>query len=292
MNLYNQMMAFIAVVEENSFTRAAEKLNVTTTAISKQIKQLENHVGQQLLDRNTRKVKITEIGQRFYDHCKRVEQETKAAEAFIQSQSEEPQGRLRIRCAIMFAKVYLIKHLQEFRERYPLIQVEIDLADRIPDMEREEFDIVAGFKMRPEIDLQLRHRKLLSTRYLLCASKSYLEKYGTPRTPTDLKQHCFINHPLRQPINLINFKDGTQIYTKPPEIVINELDALIGICCDGAGILLVCDIQVSHLLKTGKLIQLLPNYPLEELSVYLFYRHSEYEQRKVRCFIDFVLEKI
>ena len=146
------MMTFVAVVEESSFTRAADKLAVTPTAISKQIKQLEGQLGQQLLDRDTRKGKVTEIGQRFYEHCKRIEHEMKVAAAFVQSQHEEPQGRLRISCSLMFAHAYLVKHLHEFSERYPTLQLEVEVADRIPDMEREDFDLLIGFKIMPQID--------------------------------------------------------------------------------------------------------------------------------------------
>lgn len=292
MSLYSEMSVFVAVAEEQSFTKAAEKLAVTPTAISKQIKQLEARLQQQLLERSTRKVKITELGEQFYTHCKRVEQEIAGVEGFIQSQNTEPQGRLRILSSLFFAHSHLINNLQEFHERYPRIQLDIELAERIPDMEREDFDILMGFSLLPQIDPHLRQRKLIVTEYALCAAPHYLKKYGTPKTPQDLKKHKLINHPLRQPLNLIRFQNGTCIYMDPPEIIINNLEALMTVCCDGAGVLLSTKMHISELLKQKKLVHILPEYPISEVALHLFYRHSEYEQRKIRCFIDFLLEKI
>ena len=292
MSIYSEIQAFIAVVEEQSFTKAANKLAVTPTAISKQIKELESRFHQQLLLRSTRQVSITEIGERFYQHCKRVEQEIGAVWQFIQFQQVEPQGKLRILSSLFFAHSWLLQYLPEFHERYPLIQLEIELADRIPDIEREGFDLLIGFSLLPQIDPQLRSRRLLTTHYMLCASETYLQKYGVPYIPLDLKKHKLINHPLREPSHLVRFKDGTQIYMDPPDILINDMEALIALCCEGMGILMVSEIQVAEILKQNKLIHLLPDYPMDDVSVYLFYRHTEYEQNKIRCFIDFLLEKI
>ena len=292
MSFTTQMMTFIAVVEAKSFTQAARRLSITPTAVSKQIKQLEEHLTQQLLERDTRKVKVTEIGEQFYTHCKRVEQEVMAAKTFIRSQSIEPQGQLRILCAMIFANTYLIKNLQIFHERYPKIQLNIELAERIPDREDENFDILVGFSLLPQIPIQLRSRPLLKTRYVLCAAPHYLKKNGTPKVLDDLQQHQLISHPLRTPINLIRVQKGTEVYMPPPEIVINSLDALVTLCCEGAGILLATEMQVGELLQREKLIRLLPDYPWQEVSMYLFYRYLEYEQQKVRCFIDFCLEVI
>src|SRR6185312_8734165 len=165
------------------------------------------------------------------------EQEIMNTEGFIQAQQEEPQGRLRILCSLFFAHSHLIDHLHEFHAHYPRLQLEIELAERVPDMGREDFDILLGFSLLPQINANLRQRKLLTTQYVLCAAPSYLKKYGAPKTPQDLKQHKLINHPLRQPTNLIRFQDGTQIYMRPPEILINSIDDLTILCCNGAGIL-------------------------------------------------------
>lgn len=292
MNNFLKWLTFIAVVEEQSFTKAAAKLGITPTAVSKQIKELEAQFNQQLLTRNTRKVAITEIGERFYSYCKRIQEEAQMAERFIEAQHNEPQGKLRILSSIMCGQAYIIEHLQAFHARYPRIQIELEISDRIPDMEREGIDLLVGFSQFVNISGELRQRKLLDTHYLLCAAPGYLQKCGAIATPEDLKKHKLINHPLRAPLNVITFRNGAQIRMDMPEIVVNNIDALIKLCCDGAGILMVSEMQVRDYLAKKKLLVLLPDYPLQKVSCYLFYRHTKYEQRKVRCFIDFLLEKI
>jgi DNA-binding transcriptional LysR family regulator len=292
MNKYQQILTFIAVAEEHSFTRAAKRLSITTTAVSKQIKLLEQQLGQQLLVRDTRNTLITEVGEQFYSHCKRIEEEMQAAENFIQAQTMEPQGTLRILCSLMFAQSHLVNYLYEFHQLYPRVQLNIELADRIPDMEREHFDLLVGFRIYPETLQNLRQRPLYTTKLLLCASPSYLQKNGTPLTIEDLMQHKLLNHPLRQPNNLIQFADGKEVYMPAPEIIINSVDGLITLCSKGVGMLLVGEIQVRDLLRQKQLIVVLPNHPINKVSLNLFYRFSEYEQRKVRCFIDFLLEKM
>ena len=291
MSFYNQMVTFISVVEEQGFTRAANKLFITPTAVSKQIKLLEARLGQQLLARDTRSVKVTDIGERFYLHCKRISHEVDAAENFIQLQKEEPQGRLRVLCAVAFSQGFLVQRLQAFREKYPQIQLDITIDDRIPNLEQEEFDLVIGNSMLPDSDSNLRYRKLLSSYYVLCASPSYLEKYGTPKTPEDLKSHKLITHPCRQPLNLVRFEDGKEVYMEMPEVVVNNIEALLRLCIDGAGLFYAIEIHVRELIEKKLLRPILPEYPLQQRDIYLFYRAMEYEQIKVRCFIDFFVDE-
>lgn len=291
MNFFNQILTYIAVIEERSFTAAATRLFITTTAVSKQIKLLEQKIGAQLIERDTRNMRVTDLGERFYLHCKRISTELSAAEDFIQHQQEEPRGLLRVFCSFVSAEIFLIKYLQTFRRSYPLIELHLELGDYFPDMDKENYDIVVGFSMLPQIPTHLRYRKLFTSHYILVAAPDYLKKFGVPITPADIKSHLYINHPLRRPTNLIQFNDGTEIHMSQPGLIINNITALLQVCIDGGGIMLVSDLQARQFIKEGTLTQILPHYPLSDVSIYLFYKSLEYEQKKVLCFIDYYTEK-
>lgn len=291
MSFYNQIVSFLAVAEEQNFTRAGEKLALTTTAVSKQIKLLEKKLGAQLFTRDTRTVRITEIGERFYLHAKRIAKEIATAEDFVLMQQEVPQGKLRIFCSFVFAELFLIKSLVEFQKRYPLVELEVEMGDYIPDPNKEFYDIIIGFSLEAGIAPNLHYRKLFTNHYVLCASAGYLKEHGEPKTVKELKGHRIINHPLRQPVNTITFTDGTQIYFENLPILINSVTALLQFCKDGAGIFQVSELQANKMLKTGEILQILPQEKFAEINICLFFRPAEYEQKKVRCFIDFYVAK-
>jgi DNA-binding transcriptional LysR family regulator len=175
-----------------------------------------------------------------------------AAEEFIQMQHNEPQGVLKIYCSIVYAEAYLNKNLHIFHAQYPRLKLEITIGDIIPDMERENFDLVLGFTLLPQFSVHLRQRKLFSTRYMLCASPSYLQQYGEPLTLEDLKTHKLLAHPIRQPINTVSFADGTKIYMQTPEISINNMRALLILCSNACGILMVSEMQAQEFLDQKK----------------------------------------
>ena|ERR1700677_177557 len=131
MSLAKQMLTFLTIVEHQSFTRAADKLFLTPTAVSKQIKLLEAKLGQQLLTRSTRKISITELGQQFYHHCLQLKNTLAQAHSFIESQHQAPQGHLRILSSLYFSHTFLAEHLHAFQQTYPRITLYVVL-DRKP----------------------------------------------------------------------------------------------------------------------------------------------------------------
>ena len=292
MSLAKQMLTFLTVVEQQSFTRAAEKLFLTPTAVSKQIKLLEDKVGQPLLTRTTRSLKITDMGEQFYTHCLRLKTDLDETRAFINSQDQEPRGTLRILSSLYFANAYLIKYLKEFHRLYPRLELYVDIGDRHPDLYQESFDVMIGFRHLGQMTPQLQQRKLQDARFILCASPAYLKERGIPQVPADLLQHTLLNHPARKPNNLVRFKDGTEIFMPAPELIINSLPVLLQLCCEGLGILMVGEMEALDLIQSGKLAQLFPDNPLEDFLVYAFYLDTPHEQQKISCFLDFYTSRI
>ncbi len=291
-NFVNKMLTFLAVVEEQSFAKAAKKLFITPAAVSKHIKQLETRLEHQLLERNTRYVKVTELGKEFYDYCVKLRTNIVSAEAFMESQHHVLQGKLSILSSLHFADTFLIKHLQEFHELYPRLELYIDIAERYPNLQADNFDIVIGFRSYAPTAEQLRQRKLYTDRLILCASQDYLKCHEKPKAIKDLIHHKWLVHSLHDPHHLVRFKNGTEILPEQTDVSINSMPALIELCRQGAGIFMAHHLLVKDLINSGELVEVLPEYPLADFAVYAFYRPMRHEQKKVRCFIDFYLKKI
>ncbi len=291
-NLVKAMMTFLEVMKEQSMTKAAQKLFLTPTAVSKQLKQLEEKLGQPLIKRTTRKMEVTELGARFYQHCVDLSLNLEQTEAFIEGYKLEPQGVLKIICSFYFSSLFPPEYYFEFQKKYPLIKLNIEISDRHPDLGQESFDLLLGFRHLGKITSQLKQRKLEESCFVLCAAPSYLKKHGEPKAPKDLEKHELINHPARDPDNLIKFKNGTEIFMPSPKIIINNMEVLIKLGLAGAGILILTQRDAEKYLTSGKLIQLLAKYPLENFIVYGFYQASHYEPVNRRLFLDFVLEKL
>lgn len=288
MTHFSQITAFIAVVEQNSFAGAARQQGVSTAAISRQVARLEAELHAQLLHRTTRRVTLTEIGAEYYQQCKKALGELAEAERTISESRSVATGTLSIISSRYFALQYLLSRLPEFMAQNPELEIKMELAERFPDLERENIDLIFGMSMPESLDLV--RKRVATTRYVLCASPSYLKKRKAPEVPEDLRQHCYIAHSMRQPDNVINFKNNREI-TANPVLRINDSQALRECALQGMGIVQLHDYMVLDTLRDGRLVELLKEFQEPRQSVYLYYHQSRYLQPKIRHFIDFYTEK-
>lgn len=289
MNSIKQIMAFIAVAEASSFTLAAAELHLSTMAVSKQVKNLEHAIKEELFIRSTRQVSLTEFGEQFYLQCKRLEKNWLELDEFISSRKLEPQGKLRVCVSRAFGKNIFLKKLREFNLAYPKIELEVELSEepQMLDFQAGNFDVLFGFPELTGITDNLKYRKLHKTKNILCASKEFVDAYGRPEKIEDLVDFKFINHALREPRNVMRLADGESVLTSMPEIVMNSFDGLTQACLDGCGIVLTGDLLVKKHIEKGRLVVLLPDLNYREFELYLFYRPTHYEQPSVRAFVDF-----
>ncbi len=285
------MISFIHVVEAQSFVLAAQRLHISNSAVSKQIKLLESDIGQTLLQRNTRHLSLTELGKQFYVYCKQLEEKMQSANNFIDFIQKKPQGNLKILSSVFFSEIFINPYLLEFKSRYPLISIDLEINDHHPTAGQGHFDIMAGFSQNSKISEALKCRKLFNTQLLLCAAPSYLKQHGSPQNPDDLHKYTFILNAIAKPMNEISFTDGTNVVIDTPDFIANNTTTLKALCGQGAGILQITKACVQEELNDGSLVEVLSAYPQLERDVYLFYQSQEYESLKVRCFIDYVLEK-
>lgn len=288
----NQIQCFLHVAELANFTMAAVQLNLTPTAVSKQIKNLEQAIGEQLFLRSTRKVQLTEFGMIFYKKCKVIEDEISSVNQFIESSRAVPQGVLRILVSTITARDWILSHLNDFVTAYPHIELEIDFSEEDAALARPDIDIMVGFPVIPPITETLKYRKMYSTNNILCASKAFIQHYGKPEEGEDLPRFKIISHSLRKPAHFLPLASGEQIYCGKPILYMNQFSALNQACLDGIGMFLTGDILVKHWLASGELVQLLPHYQFRHYEIYMFYRAYDFELPKIRIFLDFFSSKL
>lgn len=276
--------AFIHVVEHNSFAAAARARGVSTAAISRQVAQLEAALQVQLLHRTTRQVTVTEIGASYYQQCKKVLNELEEAEKAITGSQEMAIGTLHVISSRYFALEYIIPRLAEFMQLHPRLAINLELAERFPDLQTERLDLVFGMIMPGSLDLVC--RQVSSTRYVLCAAPDYLKKWGIPKIPPDLSHHRYLTHTMRRPDNVLAFKDNQEIYIRP-FLWVNDSLALRECAIQGMGIVRLHDYIVKEALRDGILVEILKDFQAPQQPIYLYYRQSKFLQPKIRCFIDF-----
>lgn len=284
MTHFSQIAAFIAVVEQNSFAGAARRQGVSTPAVSRQVARLEAGLRVQLLHRTTRRVTLTEIGAQYYQQCKKALAELAEAERAISASQSLATGLLSITSSRYFALRYLLPKLPEFMRQNSALEIKIELAERFPDLERENIDLIFGMSMPESLDLV--RKRVTTTRYVLCASPDYLNKHKAIKIPEDLLWHRYLAHSMRQPDNVIIFKDEREIVVQPA-LRINDSQALRECAIQGMGIVQLHDYMVLDALQDGRLIELLKEFRQPSQPVYLYYQKNRYLQPKIRHFIDF-----
>ncbi|MBA4697095.1 MAG: LysR family transcriptional regulator [Legionella sp.] len=287
MSKLDRINAFISVVEHNSFASAARAQGISTAAMSRHIARLESDLKVTLLNRTTRQISLTEVGADYYQHAKKALAGLIEAEMAIATSREEPTGLLTVMSNRHFALKYLIPKLSVFMKCNPKLQVNVELAERFPDLTKENIDLIFGVSMEGPDTLV--RRQVAMTRYVLCASPAYLKKYGDLHVPADLGKHHYITHSMRKPDNLIKFQGGREIYVEPV-LWLNDSQAMCECAMQSMGIVNLHDYIVADALQNGRLVEILPEFAERKQPVYLYYQQSKYLQPKIRRFIDFYME--
>tara|TARA_R110002110_G_scaffold404606_1_gene623161 strand:+ start:195186 stop:196064 length:879 start_codon:yes stop_codon:yes gene_type:complete len=280
-----QLHVFLTVVKYHSFSAASIRLGISKVAVSKTISTLEKELGCTLFNRTTRKLNITEQGINLEQHANNIlAASAELTDAFTRYQAQ-PQGTLRIMSTAYFGEKYLIPNIHKFQTLYPELQLELIFEERFPHLEKEQIDIFIGASM-PGYDGLVR-KQFTQTRYIMCASKSYLKQHGTPQKPEDLFNHHYITHSMRQPDNVLSF-DGHPDITLNPTLRINDANGLMQCALNNLGIIKIHDYKVKEALASQQLIEILSQYHKKTWPVYLFYTHKKYTPKKTRVMLDFL----
>lgn len=292
MDVLGNMRVFVEVAERGSFTGAAERLNLSRGQVSKAIAQLERHFKARLLNRTTRKVSLSEVGRSYYERSKTVLEDMAEIENLTAQQTTEPEGRLFIGAPTSFGVLHLSRLLPRFLKRYPKVQVDIQLADRLIDIVAEGYDLV--IRIAPMEDSSLIARKIAPCRGVFCASPEYLKTYGEPQTPFDLKKHnCLIYSNTKNPGQWVfTGEKGIEAVKVNGSLIADNGEILLEAAIAGLGVILSPTFIAGSAIKAGRLQLILQDYCPPSLDVYALYPSRRYLSAKVRTFIDFLKEEI
>lgn len=292
MDRFQEMRAFTTVVEAGSFVRAAELLEVSKTAVSRLVADLEARLGTRLLHRTTRKLSLTPEGEVFLERCRRLLQDLEEAEAELSAHAGEAVGQLRINVPVTFGLLHLAPLWPAFMAMHPKVALDVTLADRVVDLVDEGYDLAVRIARLQTSSLV--SRQLTSTRLVLCASPEYLERHGAPEHPADIARHAVISYTLLSTGDQWEF-DGPQgaVSVKvSPRMRTNSGDTCCAAALQHQGIVLQPTFLVSPHLASGALVEILPQYRAMELGVYAVYPSRKHLTPKVRVLIDFLVQAL
>ncbi|MGY3231745.1 DNA-binding transcriptional LysR family regulator [Luteibacter sp. HA06] len=288
----NRLSVFVALVRAGSFTAAAQQVGTTKAMVSQHLAKLEEELGVTLLVRSTRKMSLTDAGERFHEDCARVMADAESAIARLGECRDTPMGVLRVAAAGDHGPTIVAPALAAFAERYPQVSVELVVGDGIVDLIAERFDL--SIRLGWLRDSSLRAAKLASFRQCLVASPAYVAKHGTPATPADLAAHRWITLTILSAPTRWTFTDvrGNEhaVQTRSAATA-NTTLAAYGFVAAGLGISVLPDYVVKADLDAGRLVSLLPAFRLPEGGVHAVYPGRQ-PSVKVRAFIDLLRERL
>jgi DNA-binding transcriptional LysR family regulator len=286
---FSGMAVFVEVVDANSFAGAARRLGMSPAMVSTHIQALEQRLGVRLLNRTTRRVNVTEVGQDYYERSLRILADMEEAERAAGDLQTAPRGVLRVTTSVSSGMRYLGSAIADYLVAYPDVSVELNLDDRYVDLVEQRFDL--AIRMGHLADSSLIARKLGSVASVLCASPAYLETKGVPQTPRDLSKHnCLIyTYATRQNVwHFFDHNGGQEPVRVSGRFLANNGDVLLNLALKDIGVILLPHFIAESDLKTGRLVRLLPDYETQQIPVNAVYPHSRYVSAKTRTFIDFI----
>lgn len=278
------MRTFCAVAKAGSFSGAAEQLGLSPQLVSKYVSQLEEHLGVRLLNRTTRRVHITEAGERYLTRARFVLDEIEDMESMAGESQREAKGRLRVSAPVSFGVKHLSALFNDFQQANSGVTIDCQLNDRKVDIIEEGFDI--ALRVGQLKDSSLIAKKLATVRIVICASPSYLQHMGMPETLADLKAHRYLRYSYLDPT------PGSEVHNALSEneennFVCNNGDTLSQMAVMGAGIALQPTFICGDALASGDLVEILPELAPPEMGLFAIYAHRQLLASKVRTFLDF-----
>ncbi len=278
------MVVFARVVEHGSFSAAAKQLDLTRAVVSYHIKRLESQLGLKLLNRSTRTHALTEAGQIYYQSCHVIAEQASMAQKQIDSFRDEPEGLLKISCPVNLGLELVVPALNQFRQLFPRIELDVQLTDDVIDILRSGIDLAIRGAPLPDSGLQARQLARLST--CLCASPDYLRQHGSPATPTDLETHDWV---IYSPGSTdVVLRRGSRSYSirVSGSITTNNAAARTAFVVGGHGLGRIPNYDAMPRLNRGELDQVLAGYALDDIVLYGVFPPGTASTKKLRVLLD------
>ncbi|PTD18850.1 LysR family transcriptional regulator [Sphingomonas fennica] len=294
MDRFQAMELFKRVVETGSFRRAAETSRVLPSTVTKAVKDLEAHLGAQLLKRTTRAISLTDAGLRYYDSCTAILRELQAAEDAIAESEGTIRGAIRVGTTPSIARQFVVPALPQLVLRYPDIEIDLHLSDGLSDLVQESIDCVIRAGVPQPSSLIV--RRLANFDWYVCGSPEYLDRYGTPACVADLGEHVAVGYTDSRTGRPLSWTfgegKGATSVAMTRRVTVNDTDAYIAAGIAGLGLIRAAGYMVHKPLSDGRLVKVLGDVeaPTDPLSI--LYPPSRHLSPAVRTFIDWCVEII
>jgi len=291
MSQLEQMRMFVRVVEAGGIGKAADQLGTAKSGVSRRLAELESRLGVTLLNRTTRKSSLTEAGQAFYQGAVKLIGDITELDTVVTDTSTSLRGRLRLAVPLSFGLCHLSSAIDAFAREHPELTIDIDFSDRHVDLVEQGVDL--AIRIADLKDSSLQARRICPIRILLCASPDYLKEYGNPLVPGDLMSHRLLNYDIGAgtAIRLIDGQGVEQVIRAPARMLANNGDFLRDMAVAGHGIVMTPTFIAWQSLATGDLVQVLEAYAPPRLNAWAVYPQTRFLSRRVRQFIDFLVER-
>jgi DNA-binding transcriptional LysR family regulator len=286
------MQAFVAVAEAQGFAAAARRLGVSPPVVTRAITSLEQHLGARLLERTTRKVRVTELGVRYLSDCKRLLAELDDAESAVTGAYAKPRGQLGLTSSVMFGRLYVAPLLMDFLGKHPQVSARALFVDHVVDLMDEGLDVAV--RIAKLADSTLTAVKVGSVRRVACAAPSYLKKHGVPKTPRDLAELRALVFSTERSTPAWSFEHEQKSLSFRPtaDLLVNSSEVAIQAAVAGAGITRALSYMVASDVKAGRLRIVLADYEPEPLPVHVIYREGRKAPARVRAFVDYAVASL
>ena len=291
MDRLTSLTVFGRVVECGGFSAAARRLNMSVTMVSSHVQALEDRLGARLLNRTTRRVSLTEIGQAYYERSTRILQDLEEADRIAGALHATPRGPLRLHASSNIVR-FLAPVLAEFLDRYPATSIDLTTGDAMVDLIQDKQDIV--IRTTPPPDSGLVVRRLTPWRHVLCCAPAYLDTYPAPKHPSDLAHHSCLRYAFYPYGDEWRFEGsgGEPLAVKVAgNVVTNSAETLRLMALLGRGIFLAPSFVIADNLGAGELVRLLPDHHPVEFAINAIYQSRNHLSTKIRAFIDLLVER-
>lgn len=291
MDRFQANRAFVQVVESGSFVSAAEKLELSTTAVSRLVADLEKHLQTRLLQRTTRRLHLTERGRAYYERCAQILTELEEAEREAAQEATEPRGTVRLTTSVNFGTHQVTPAIASFLARHGQVRFDVSLSDRVVDIIEEGFDL--AIRIGGTGAQNLVARKLGETRLVPCASPDYVARHGAPAAPEDLARHNCLTYEYAMR-DTWTFRDAAgrdRTVRVAGSLNSNNGDLNVAAAVQGLGISLEPDFIVGAQLKSGALVPVLQSFEAPALPIYAVYPSRRFVPAKVRAFVEFLVAR-
>jgi DNA-binding transcriptional LysR family regulator len=290
MDRWTEMELLVQTAELGSMSRAAQSLGLSNAGASRHLGSLEKRVGARLIQRSTRGLSLTEVGQNFYQSCKSVLADAREAEAAASATVLNPTGTLRLTASLSFSVHHIAPLLKEYTNLYPNVNVHVEVSNRYYDLIDNNIDVAIRTR-EFENDSSITIRRLASTRRILAASPGYLDAHGAPRTVEELASGPFLLYTYSNTPNELTFRRNDEVQTLHVKGLLesNDGQVLRAAALDGMGILVQPKYILYDDLVAGRLVSVLDDWDLPRLTINIAFQSRRHISAKVRTFIDFLV---